>query len=77
MITNELKEKIEKENKVTFVSEIDYDDKKYIKTIKQVKNGIEYIYYELQADKIKEVSNEELIKYFKCNYETRNTSIIY
>lgn len=55
MITNELKEKIEKENKVTFVSEIDYDDKKYIKTIKQVKNGIEYIYYELQADKIKEV----------------------
>ncbi len=77
MITNELKEKIEKENKVTFVSEIDYDDKKYIKTIKQVKNGIEYIYYELQADKIKEVSNEELIKYFKYNYETRNTSIIY
>lgn len=77
MVTDELKEKIEKENKVTFVSEIDYDNKKYIKTIKQVKNGIEYIYYELQANEIREVLDEELITYFKYNYETSNTNIIY
>lgn len=77
MNTNEIKEKLEKEKKVSFVSEINHSGKKYVKTIKNLKNGIEYIYYEIDDNKIKEIKDERLISYFRENYECKSTNIIY
>lgn len=77
MISDEIKRKLEKEKKVAFVSEINYLNKTYAKTIKQAKNGIEYIYFEIYNNEIKEILDEDLITYFKDNYEIKTTNIIY
>ncbi|MCI9063084.1 MAG: hypothetical protein HFJ17_00515 [Clostridia bacterium] len=76
MDKNKLKEVLEK-NKVRLVSKINYRGKAYIKTIKSLKKGIEYIYYEIEDDTIKEVNDETILRYFKEMYQNKPTNIIY
>lgn len=77
MEKNDIKEKLEKENNVTYVSTIEYCGKKYVKTIKSLKNGIEYLYYEIDNNKIIKVEDMELLSYFRKNYECKASNIIY
>jgi len=69
--------KLEKEKKVSYVSAINYNQKQYVKTIKSVKNGIEYIYYEIRNGEIIEVDDEKIIEYFRKNYELKVSNILY
>lgn len=38
---------------------------------------MEYIYYEIENEEIKSIEDEDLIQYFKQNYEIKNSNIIY
>ena len=71
------KEKFKKEKNVIYICEIKYLGKKYAKTIRMQKEGIEYIYYEIDNDKIRDVEDKDIIQYLKGNYEGENTDIIY
>lgn len=77
MTNDEIKEELEKNKKMIIVSEIEYEGKKYIKTIKNSKKEIKYIYYEIKGDKLMEVKDEQLLSYFKQNYECEPSNIIY
>lgn len=77
MTNDEIKEELEKNKKMIIVSEIEYEEKKYIKTIKNSKKEIKYIYYEIKEDKLMEVKDEQLLLYFKQNYECEPSNIIY
>ena len=77
MTNDEIKEELEKNKKMIIVSEIEYEGKKYIKTIKNSKKEIKYIYYEIKGDKLMEVKDEQLLSYFKQNYECEQSNIIY
>ncbi|MBQ2835981.1 MAG: hypothetical protein IJE68_04025 [Clostridia bacterium] len=77
MISDEIKQKLIQEKNVEFVDEINYKNKKYIKTVRLLKKGIDYIYYEIEEGKIREVENQELIAYFKKNYEVNEGSTYY
>lgn len=77
MNNNEINKKLEKDKKVTLVSEIKYRGKKYVKTIKSTRNGIEYLYYEIDNNEIKDIEDEMLVSYFKEKYEHKPTNIIY
>ena len=77
MISDVIKQKLIQEKNVDFVEEINYNKKKYIKTVRLLKKGIDYIYYEIEDGKIREVENQELIAYFKKNYEVNEGSIYY
>lgn len=71
------KEKLEKTKKVIYINEIDYLGKKYVKTMKMQKNGIEYIYYEIENEEIKEIQDKAVVAYFKERFEIKDTNIIY
>jgi uncharacterized radical SAM superfamily protein len=77
MEKNHLKELLEKQYKVTYISNINYDNKTYVKTLKNSKNKIEYLYYEIDNDTIKEINDNYLIDYFKTIYEYPSSDIIY
>jgi hypothetical protein len=71
------KELLQKQYNATFVSNINYNNKNYIKALKNSKNSIEYLYYEIDEDTIKEVTNKNLNEYFKKIYESPFGNIIY
>ncbi len=73
----EIKEKFKKEKKVIFISMIEYNEKTYAKTLKQLNNGIEYVYYEIINDEIKEIQDNDILTYLQDNYNMKATDIIY
>ena len=77
MANDKIKEELEKNKKVIIVSEIEYEGKTYIKTIKNSKKEIKYIYYEIKQDEVLEIKDEQLLLYFKQNYECTPSNIIY
>lgn len=77
MISNEIKRVIKEEKNVIVVSEINYNNKEYVKTIKMLEKEIEYIYYEIQGKEIKKVESQETIEYFRKKYEINEGGIIY
>ncbi len=76
MISDKIKKLIEDKG-ATFVSEIEYCEKTYVKAIKTLKDCIEYLYFEIDNDSIRNVDDEKLISYFKANYECNFGNIIY
>lgn len=74
-MNDEIEEKLKKEKNVSFVNKIVYNNKNYLKAIKMMKSGIEYIYYEVENGEIKEVGDKKLLTYFKENYEINEGSI--
>ncbi len=74
---NLTKEKLEKTKKVIYVTEIMYLGKSYAQTMKIKKDGIEYVYYEIDGENIKDIQDEGIIKHFKEKFETTNNNIIY
>ena len=49
----------------------------YIKALKSLKGGFDYMYYEIVHEKAKEVKENEIILGIKQNYENKPSNIIY
>jgi len=77
METNDIKKRIENENDVSYISTIEQNGRQYVKIIKKIDNGIEYLYYEIIEDEIIIVEDEQLLEYFKETYECQASNIIY
>lgn len=77
MNQKELQKKLLKKEKAEFISEIKYQEKTYIKALKANKKEIEYVYYEIENNKIIQIGDEELLQYFKEQYEIKPSKIIY
>lgn len=77
MTKAQIKEKLEKEDKGTFVIEIIHKNKKYVQAIKPTKKSFEYIYYEIKDNNLELVLNEEILQELKGMYERKASNIIY
>lgn len=77
MNRKELKEKLSKEKDAEYISEIEHNEKTYVKALKSGKDGISYIYYEIVDDTLKEIEDQQLLSYFKEKYEIKPSKIIY
>ena len=77
MTKEELKIKLAQEKKAEFITEIDYNGKKYVKAVKVTSRDILNIYYEIENNKIKEITDERILTYLKKNYELKPNNIIY
>lgn len=64
-----LKQKLKEEKNVILIREIEYKQKNYVMTIKTLNFGIEYIYYEIENENIKDVVDKDILNYFKERYE--------
>lgn len=77
MTNDELKKRLLQEKKAEFIMEIEYNEKKYVKAVKISKKEISNIYYEIENNQIKEITDEKILTYFKKNYELKPNNIIY
>jgi len=60
MNKEEIKQKLKKEKDLRLIAEISYCGKKYIKALKDEKNGISYIYYEIDENEIKDIKDKQV-----------------
>ena len=72
-----INEKLKKEKNAIYGGKIVYNGKDYIKVIKYSDNGIEYLYYEIENDEIKEIEDKDAILYLKNNCEISEGNIVY
>ena len=77
MTKAQIEEKLEKEDKGTFVIGIIHKNKKYVQAIKPTKKSFEYIYYEIKDNNLELVLNEEILQELKGIYERKASNIIY
>ena len=73
----ELKRKLLKEKKAEFIAEIEYDNKIYVKAVRVIKNDVINVYYEIKNEQIKEITDEEVLKCLKDQYELKPNNIMY
>ena len=76
-MNKEIIEKLRKEKNAGYVSQINYNKKTYVQAIKDVKDGIEYIFYEINDNDIKEIYDREILEYLQKNYVHKSSDIIY
>lgn len=74
MNRDELKNKLQNENNVALIKEFIYNNKNYVIALDEKNN---YIYFEIENENIKKVTDNAIISYFKEKYETENSTIIY
>ena len=67
MISKEI-EKILKEKGESFIFEFEYNNKKYIQTLKPENDGLEYFYYRIDNNKL-EIVEDDLLFEFTQKYE--------
>ena len=72
-----LKSKLLNEKKVSYIGEIDFAGKRYVKGLNMQKTGVEYEYYEIIEENLIQVSDLNLIKAIKSIYEVDSGEIIY
>jgi hypothetical protein len=77
MITKELEEKLKLEYSAKLVNEIKYNNEEYIRAVKFVETRINYIYFKIDNNDLKEVTDIEILEYFNNLYKSENKDIIY
>ena len=77
MTKEELKKVLAKEKNAEFIMNIEYNEKQYVKAVKISKKEISNIYYEIENNQIKEITDEKTLTYLKKNYELKPNNIIY
>lgn len=76
MLDKNKEKELEEKYDILIVSEIEYYEKTYIKTIKTLDKGFNYIYYELKDNQIIELKDENILLFFKVAYELEPSNII-
>ena len=75
MNQKEIQEKLRVEEDVDYITQFNYNNKTYIKALKFENEEIQYVYYELIANTLNIVKDEDIIDYFNKKYQS--TNIIY
>ena len=72
-----IKEKLEKENKGSYITKITLDDEKYIQVIKTTQDSFEYLYYKIENNELIPVKDGKLLNKLRELYELKPSDIIY
>lgn len=72
-----IKEKLEKENKGSYITKVTLNDEKYIQAIKITQDSFEYLYYKIENNELIPVKDEEIINKLRELYELKPSDIIY
>ena len=72
-----IKEKIKKENKRSYITQITLNDEKYIQAIKTTQDSFEYLYYKIENNELIPVKDGKLLNKLRELYELKPSDIIY
>ena len=60
-----------------FIYKIDLINKSYVQAVKLKSNKIQYIYYQIENNELKQVEDKDELKFLREKYEQKQSSIVY
>ncbi len=76
MDDEKIKELLKVKNEI-FIYKIDLINKSYVQAVKLKSNKIQYIYYQIENNELKQVEDKDKLKFLREKYEQKQSSIVY
>ena len=77
MTRDEIIQRLKKDENAEYVLRFEYENKKYVRAVKNNKRQLIYIYYEIKESKLEEVKNKDLLDVFNSKYKHDANTILY
>lgn len=77
MTRDEIIQKLKKDENAEYTLKFEYKNKKYVRAVKNDKNQLKDVYYEIKESELEEVKNQNLLDAFNAKYKHEANPILY
>lgn len=77
MTRDEIIQKLKKDENAEYTLRFEYKNKKYVRAVKNDKNQLKDVYYEIKESELEEVKNQNLLDAFNAKYKHDANPILY
>ena len=77
MTRDEIIQKLKRDENVEYTLRFEYKNKKYVRAVKNDKNQLKDVYYEIKESELEEVKNQNLLDAFNAKYKHDANPILY
>ena len=77
MSRDEIIQKLKRDENAEYTLRFEYKNKKYVRAVKNDKNQLKDVYYEIKESELEEVKNQNLLDAFNAKYKHDANPILY
>ena len=77
MTRDEIIQKLKRDENAEYTLKFEYRNKKYVRAVKNDKNQLKDVYYEIKESELEEVKNQNLLDAFNAKYKHDANPILY
>ena len=77
MTRDEIIQKLKRDENAEYTLRFEYKNKKYVIAVKNDKNQLKDVYYEIKESELEEVKNQNLLDAFNAKYKHDANPILY
>ena len=77
MTRDEINKKLKRDENAEYTLRFEYKNKKYVRAVKNDKNQLKDVYYEIKESELEEVKNQNLLDAFNAKYKHDANPILY
>lgn len=77
MTRDEIIQKLKRDENAEYTLRFEYKNKKYVRAVKNDKNQLKDVYYEIKESELEEVKNQNLLNAFNAKYKHDANPILY
>lgn len=77
MTRDEIIQKLKRDENAEYTLRFEYKNKKYVRAVKNDKNQLKDVYYEIKESELEEVKNQNLLDAFNAKYKHYANPILY
>lgn len=77
MTRDEIIQKLKRDENAEYTLRFEYKNKKYVRAVKNDKNQLKDVYYEIKESELEEVKNQNLLDAFHAKYKHDANPILY
>ena len=77
MTRDEIIQKLKRDENAEYTLRFEYENKKYVRAVKNDKNQLKDVYYEIKESELEEVKNQNLLDAFNAKYKHDANPILY
>ena len=77
MTRDEIIQNLKRDENAEYTLRFEYKNKKYVRAVKNDKNQLKDVYYEIKESELEEVKNQNLLDAFNAKYKHDANPILY
>ena len=77
MTRDKIIQKLKRDENAEYTLRFEYKNKKYVRAVKNDKNQLKDVYYEIKESELEEVKNQNLLDAFNAKYKHDANPILY